>query len=86
MVTAGNREKIKDFILRSIHIRDFRDDDDIFALGFVNSMFAIQLVLFIEKQFQLKIEDEDLEIENFKSIDAISRLIEQKTQGLRSGL
>jgi acyl carrier protein len=86
MVTAGNKEKVKDFILSSIRIRDFRDDDDIFALGFVNSMFAIQLVLFIEKQFQLKIEDEDLEIENFKSIDAISRLIERKTQGLRSGL
>ena len=49
-----------------------------FALGFVNSMFAMQLVMFVEQEFAVAIEDEDLDLDNFRSVDAISSLIERK--------
>jgi acyl carrier protein len=64
--------------------RDFDDDVDIFALGFVNSMFAMQLVLFVESDFGVKVEDEDLEIDNFKSVNAIANLVERKQRGVVS--
>ena len=54
-------------------------EDDIFALGFVNSLFAMQLVMFVEKEFGVAVEDEDLDLDNFRSVDAIARLIERKT-------
>lgn len=73
------KKKIKQFILPYFGDRDLQEDEDIFALGFVNSMFAMQLVLFIEKEFQVTIENEDLDFENFKTINAIANLLERKT-------
>jgi methoxymalonate biosynthesis acyl carrier protein len=71
--------KIKDFLGRFFQNLELEDEQDIFALGFVNSLFAMQLVLFVETEFGLKVEDEDLDIDNFRSIQAITRLIERKT-------
>ncbi|MHC5763064.1 phosphopantetheine-binding protein, partial [Nostoc sp.] len=47
--------KIKEFLSRFFRNHDLQLDEDIFALGFVNSMFAMQLVLFIEQEFQITI-------------------------------
>ncbi len=71
--------KIRTFLAGFITNVALQDDQDIFALGFVNSLFAMQLVLFVEKEFGLTVENEDLNIDNFRSINAITQLIEQKT-------
>jgi methoxymalonate biosynthesis acyl carrier protein len=82
MNDAPVKQQIREFIERHIRQRDFDDDVDIFALGFVNSMFAMQLVLFVERDFGIKVEDEDLEIDNFKSVNAIADLVERKRRGV----
>lgn len=69
---------VREFITHALQGRSVADSDDIFALGFANSLFAMQLVAFVEKQFALEIDSDDLEIDNFRSIDAISSLIERK--------
>lgn len=71
--------RVKTFLAKFFGNYDLQPDEDIFALGFVNSMFAMQLVLFIEQEFQISIENEDLEFENFRTIDSISNLIKRKT-------
>ncbi|MGV2831533.1 acyl carrier protein [Myxosarcina sp. GI1(2024)] len=71
--------RVKTFLSKKIRNYDLQLDEDIFALSFVNSMFAMQLVLFIEQEFQISIENEDLELENFRTIDSISNLIKRKT-------
>ena len=71
--------KVKAFLARHIQNIDLQGDDDIFALGFVNSLFAMQLVLFVESEFDIALENEDLDIDNFRSINAIAGLIERKT-------
>ncbi len=71
--------RIKTFLSRFFGSHDLQPDEDIFALGFVNSMFAMQLVLFVEKEFQIAIENEDLEFENFRTINSLANLIERKT-------
>ncbi|MEK8173925.1 acyl-CoA dehydrogenase family protein [Streptomyces sp. M19] len=53
--------------------RDIADDTDIFSTGLVNSLFVMQLVLFVESEFGLTVEDEDLEMDNFRSVDAVGR-------------
>lgn len=72
------RTKIKAFLSKFFRNYDLQSDEDIFAVGFVNSLFAMQMVLFIEQEFQISIENEDLELDNFRTIDAIARLIEKK--------
>ena len=78
MPAETNKERITAFILRYINNPDLREDDDIFALGFVNSLFAMQLVLFVETEFHIAVENEDLEIENFNSVTAIHNFVERK--------
>lgn len=72
------RARIKAFLSGKIRNHELRDDDDIFAMGFVNSLFAMQLVLFLEKEFGVTIENEDLELENFQTVNSIVNLIESK--------
>lgn len=77
-MTATIKTTIKEFLARFFSNIELEDDQDIFALGFINSLFAMQLVLFVEKEFDIKIEDDDLNIDNFRSINAITELVERK--------
>jgi methoxymalonate biosynthesis acyl carrier protein len=80
-----SKEMLRAFVGRHIRGRTIADDDQIFALGFVNSMFAMQLVLFLEKNFKIAIANEDLELANFQSINAMAALIEKKTSSAQNG-
>jgi methoxymalonate biosynthesis acyl carrier protein len=73
------RTKVREFISQFIRAHEFKNDDDIFALGFVNSLFAMQLVLFVENEFGLTVENDDLDLDNFRSVNAISGLVERKS-------
>ena len=67
--------RLRQFLSRYCRNQDLRDEDDIFALGFVNSLVAMQLVLFVEKEFSVRVENDDLDLANFRSISAISSLV-----------
>lgn len=72
------KSKIIDFMKRYFKNHEIKDDDDIFSVGYVNSLFAMQLVMFIEKEFKFTIDREDLDIENFKTINKIVAFINSK--------
>ena len=73
------RTQIRTFITTKFPDVTFSDEEDIFALGFVNSLLAMQLVAFVEKEFAIRVEDEDLDLDNFRSIQAISNLVAKKS-------
>ncbi len=73
--------KIKEFLSRYFRNHDLQPDEDIFALGFVNSLLAMQLVNFVEKEFGVTIADEDLDLDNFRTLRAIDSLVERKRGG-----
>jgi methoxymalonate biosynthesis acyl carrier protein len=73
-----NKQQIREFVSRFVRGHDLGDAEDIFATGFVNSMFAMQLVNFVEQTFGTTVESDDMEIDNFRSIDAITALVERK--------
>jgi len=54
------------------------DADDIFQRGVVSSLFAMQLVVFVEQEFSIAIEREDLDINNFCSIASLTRFVQRK--------
>ena len=70
--------QIKEFLSRFFKNHDLQPEEDIFALGFVNSLLAMQLVAFVEKEFGVRVEDEDLDLDNFRTIQAISNLVAKK--------
>jgi methoxymalonate biosynthesis acyl carrier protein len=81
-IMADTEQKIKEtisrFILDSINLRDLKEDDHLFETGVVNSLFAVQLMTFIEKTFAIEIGSDDLDIENFKSIKSTSEFVLKK--------
>jgi acyl carrier protein len=74
----GVKESVKRFILSSINITHLGDDDDLFESGIVNSLFAVQLMTFIEKTFAIEVGMDDLDIENFKSLNAATAFVVRK--------
>ena len=68
---------VREFMIR-LTKSPVRDDDDIFASGYANSMVAMQLVAFVEQRFGIEIDGEDLELDNFRSVDAIAAFVERK--------
>ena len=72
------KEKIKKFLGRFLKINTLNDDDDFYKKGFVNSLFSMQLVMFIENEFNISIQSEDLNLNNFSSIASIMQFIEIK--------
>jgi methoxymalonate biosynthesis acyl carrier protein len=70
--------KIKEFLSRFFKNHDLKPDEDIFALGFVNSLLAMQLVAFVEKEFGVAVGDEDLDLDNFRTINSIASLVARK--------
>lgn len=74
----GIKEAVKGFILSSINIPQLDDDDNLFASGIANSLFAVQLMTFIEKTFSIEVGMDDLDIENFKSLNAMTAFVVRK--------
>lgn len=75
-------ERIREFVTHNLAIFEdealFKDDDNIFELGFVDSLFALELVSFVEKEFGVEVRDEDLNLSNFSSVNAIDALLRRK--------
>lgn len=72
------KENVKKFIQRFVSGKNFTDDTNIIENKLVNSLFAMQLVAFIEKEYDISLENDDIKIDNFKSVNAIAQLIESK--------
>lgn len=72
------RLAVRGFLTRAFRTADLRDDDDIFARGFVTSLFAMQLVMFVEREFGVPVATDDLDVANFCSVSAIAGFVERK--------
>jgi methoxymalonate biosynthesis acyl carrier protein len=69
---------IRQFVLAHVSGIDVVDDEDIFAAGYVNSLFAVQLVLWVEQTFGVPMTSEDLQIDNFRTIAAIAAFVDER--------
>jgi acyl carrier protein len=74
------KEKIKSYVLQETFAESekIRDESLIFKEGYFDSMGFVRLVSFLETEFRLKIYDNDLEEQNFESINAITDFVISK--------
>jgi methoxymalonate biosynthesis acyl carrier protein len=75
-------DKVRDFLKSNQEALSddltLEDDDNFFELGFVDSTFAINLVCFVETEFNISVSDEDLDLLNFSTINRITQFVEGK--------
>jgi acyl carrier protein len=66
---------ITEFITKELAIgraKEVQPDDDLLATGVLDSLGLMQLVLFLEERLGVKVPDEDVVIENFQSVSALT--------------
>ncbi|OLF10155.1 phosphopantetheine attachment site family protein [Actinophytocola xinjiangensis] len=54
---------------------EFSDEDNIFEQGFVSSMFAMQLLHYIESTFDVEVPDDGITLKNFSSVSRMADLV-----------
>jgi acyl carrier protein len=68
-------DDIREFVQAKYPQAGIDDEQDIFALGFVNSLFELELVMFIEKSFGFQVPNEEVKLDNFRTVAAMERLV-----------
>lgn len=79
MANSNVIKTIGEFMARAFERDSVPVDEDIFASGFTNSLFAMQLVDFVERQFGVEVDADDLQIDNFRTVARVAALVERKT-------
>ena len=74
------QEQVKQFILKTSYVSADQVNNDtlIFAQGIMDSMGFISIIGFIEDNFSITTDDDDLLEANFESINAISDFVSRK--------
>lgn len=65
---------IQEFLTERIKITP-EVNQDLFSSGLVTSLFALELVAFIEKKYGIEINGADLKLNNFRTIGAMISLV-----------
>ena len=75
-------EIIKKFIVEEIisdnENRDLNNTDSLIESSIIDSLGIQNLMLFLEKEFNIKVNDEEVLPENFENIEAISSFVNRK--------
>ncbi len=75
------QEKIFEFFKNKKKTDGLEYDTDLFEKGFVNSLFALEIVMWLEKEFKIKLKRADINQDNFKTINNMAALVERLTDG-----
>lgn len=77
----GISDQIKEFIIENFLFGEknhFDESTDFFQKGILDSTGIIELVGFIEQTFNVSIEDDELIVENFSSLNNITTYLQSK--------
>ena len=77
-VRAEVRAFIQDNFLYLHPDHVLRDDDDLLGLGLVDSLGFVELVDELQARYAIAVSDVEITEDNFGSVDAITRFVEQR--------
>jgi acyl carrier protein len=69
---------IAENILPQSGLKSFRDSDSFLENGLIDSTGVLELLEFIEEEFKIKVEDEEIIPDNFDSLEKLTRYIQEK--------
>ena len=69
---------IKEQLLNNEVEADFDDSEDLLGSGILDSLGMVQLIAFVEKEFNIEVGPEDMIIENFMTVNHIVNYVKGK--------
>ena len=77
--------QIKQFILKNLYFADknsLGDDDSFLETGVVDSTGVMELVAFVQTEFGVTVEAQEIVVDNFDSVSKVARFVRRKTAQL----
>ena len=79
------KETIRQFVLANFMVAgpaaQFADHESFLKKGIIDSMGVMELLAFVQKRFQLKVEPREVTPENFDSLNNLEKYILSKMDG-----
>ena len=76
------KKQVRDYVVENFLFGDtdvtFSDTDSFMEQGILDSTGILELILFLEETFEIKIEDDELVPENLDSLGNIARFVKEK--------
>ena len=74
------KEGVKKYVLEASlsDVKDLKDDTLIFEEGLLDSMGLLFLIEFLNEEFKVEVNDDELNPKNFESIDSIESFVINK--------
>ena len=81
-----NTDKIKKEIINYFklgnpklkNLKEFPTSESLISLGYVDSFGIIESISFLEKNFKIKIKDDEITLDNLGTIDLMAQLVLKK--------
>jgi acyl carrier protein len=74
------RQFIRDNFLFGLQGESFSDDDSLLEKRIIDSTGVLELIAFLEENFSVKVQDDELLPENLDSINRLVRFVERKSK------
>ncbi len=81
--TEGIRQKLRAYILENFLFGasgdELKNDGSFLEKGIIDSTGILEIVNYVEGEFNIKVEDEEIVPENLDSVDRLAQYISRKT-------
>ena len=75
------KDTIREYLIKhgaAIDVEDLTDNESLLEAGVIDSASMVDLIAFLERDYGIIIDEDDMMPENFDSIDAITAYINSK--------
>lgn len=79
-ITESIRVFFERDLLKRSQVDHVSDTDNVISAGIVDSLGMIKVISYLEDTFSIKVDDADLVMENFESIESIAGFVEKIRQ------
>jgi len=74
------QNQLVDFMEKGLHLIVPSVRTDLFEMGGLDSLVFVELIMLLEREFGIKIEIQEIELDNFKSVATIAEFISSQQQ------
>ncbi len=81
MMTTDVRTRLREFLTSNFYLADpdaFDDTTSLIASGIIDSTGVLELVTFVEREYDITVPDDDMVPANFDSIEALVGFVARK--------
>lgn len=77
------KEEVRKYIINEINSDkvDFADNESLYENGVLDSLKIVQLMVYLEDTFKIKINPSDMHIEDFETLESIVKFVKRLQGG-----